>query len=71
MSLSPKGFTITSNEKKKMIMSMEIRQSINICSSRLTFLFFEKIYVFVRKMRFLQPLKLIFVKKQTKFLLRV
>ena len=38
--LPPKRSTITSNEEKNMIMSMEMLNSFNTCSSRLKFLFF-------------------------------
>ena len=43
-------------------MPMEMLTSFNTCSSRLKFVFFVKIYVFGWKMRFLQSLKVIFVK---------
>ena len=44
--LPPEINTITSNEEKNMNMSMEMLNSFNTCSSRLKFLFFEKIYDF-------------------------
>ena len=46
ITLPPKISTITSNEEKNMNMSMEMLNSFNICSSRLKFLFFVKIYDF-------------------------
>ena len=45
ITLSPKRSTITSNEEKNMIISMEIRYSVKTCSSRLNFLIFVKMYV--------------------------
>ena len=42
----PKRSTLTSNEGKKMSLSMETSYSIKTCSSRLKVLFFVKIYVF-------------------------
>ena len=65
ITLPPKISTITSNEEKNMKMSMEMLNSFNTSSSRLKFLFFVKIYDFGWKMRFLQSLKVIFVKIQT------
>ena len=62
ITLPPKISTITSNEEKNMNISMEMLNSFNTCSSRLNFLFFVKIYDFGWKMRFLQSLKVIFVK---------
>ena len=62
ITLPPKISTITSNEEKNMTMSMEMLNSFNTCSSRLKVLFFVKNYVFGWKMRFLQSLKVIFVK---------
>ena len=62
ITLPPKKRTITSNEEKKMNMAMEMLNSSNTCSSRLKFLFFVKIYDFGWKMRFLQSLKVTFVK---------
>ena len=44
--LPPEISTITSNEEKNMIMSMEMLHSFNTYSSRLKFLFFVKIYDF-------------------------
>ena len=44
--LPPKISTITSNEEKNMNMSMEMLNSFNTCSSRLTFLFFVNLYDF-------------------------
>ena len=46
ITLPPKISTITSNDEKKMNMSMEMLNSFNTCSSRLKFLFFVKIYDF-------------------------
>ena len=46
ITLPPKISTITSNEEKNMIMSMEMLNSFNTCSSRLKFLLFVKIYDF-------------------------
>ena len=46
ITLPPKISTITSNEEKNMIMSMEMLNSFNACSSRLKILFFVKIYDF-------------------------
>ena len=45
ITLPPKISTITSNEEKNMNLSMEMLNSFNTCS-RLTFLFFVKIYDF-------------------------
>ena len=44
-SFTLKRSTVTSNEEKEMIKSMEMRNSINTCSSMLKFLSFVKIYV--------------------------
>ena len=71
ITLTPKRSTITSNEEKEMIKSVEIRNSNNTCSSRLKKLFFVKIYVYGRKMRFLQSMKVKFVKKIQNFTQRL
>ena len=57
-----KRSTITLNEEKNMIMSIELHNSINTCSSWLKFWLFVHIFIFGWKMLFLQPLNLIFVK---------
>ena len=66
--LNRKIRTITSNEEKERIKSMEMRHSIKTYSSMLIFFNFCEIFSFyVKNVFFLQSLKLKFVKKSKLF----